>query len=263
MRICASCAPSTLAKRLTTATDTSTVVAMTEPHRLDWLRPLYDAYHALGPDRDPQWSVSIEVADVLVEQLSRAEESLASSEGPLVVVDAGAGFSSCVIRRWAADLPPGRTRIVSTDLDAQYLARAERDAFAMCSEIHGMFVLHDDLGSVLDRSVHVTFWDLGRRADRMRRLVPFVERYQPDRIVLDDWHREPDAKWMGYELHERGYVVSRDRAHVDQHGRYAGLARHVGHPGVYARCRKCRAWESMFLSPANPTFTCEPCRSSG
>lgn len=217
----------------------------------DWLRPLYDAYHALGADRDPKWSVSLEVAKVLVDCLTRVEAALAPEDGPIVVVDAGSGLSSCVIRRWASGLPDGRTLIFTTDLDAQYLARAERDAVVVSStdcRTGQIFVLHDDLESVLDRSVHVAFWDLGRRDDRMRRLGPFVEKYRPRWIVLDDWNREPDAKWIGFELHGRGYSVTRATNAADQHGRYAGVAQCVGYPGpgLYAQCRVCKAWGSIF-----------------
>lgn len=220
-----------------------------------WLRPLYDAYHALGTDRDPQWSVSIEVANVLVDRLSRAEASRAPAESPMVVVDAGAGFSSCAIRRWAADLPAARTLIFSTDLDAQYLDRAQRDAAAL-GFTQPRFILHGDLDAVLDRPVQVAFWDLGHRNDRMRRLGPFVDRHRVDQIVLDDWHREPDAKWTGYMLHERGYEVSREKSHVDQYGRYAGVARLAVGAGSYAQCHLCGLWGSAVNA------TCVSCRAS-
>lgn len=229
-----------------------------------WLQPLYDAYHALGPDRDPAWSVSVEVAEVLVDLLSRVEAALAP-EKPLVVVDAGSGLSSCVIRRWAADLPSLRTLIFSTDLEAPYLERARRDSASVLGFSTPTFVTHDDLGDMLGRTpVHVAFWDLGRRADRMRRLVPFVERYSPDQIVLDDWNREPDAKWMGHALHQYGYEVSRDRQHADPQGRYAGLARRVTslEHGVYKQCRVCGLWGTLLYSEAQKKDACASCRGA-
>jgi hypothetical protein len=231
---------------------------------IDWLRTLYDAYHALGADRDPQWSVSIEVADVLVRHLTQVEAALAPEDGPMVVVDAGSGLSSCVIRRWAADLPSERTHIVSTDLDGQYLKRAAEDAASVVVTPPGFvwheFTMHDtlDLPDVLVRTpVHVAFWDLGRRGDRLRRLGPFVDRFRPYRIVLDDWNREPDAKRMGYDLHERGYEVVRAGPKV---GRYAGVARltSMGRPGFYAQCRLCGTWGS---TPGKFAPACALCLS--
>ena len=227
----------------------------------NWLQDLYDDYHALGADRDPQWSVSIEVAGVLVDHLMEVEKALAPEDGPMVVVDAGSGLSSCVIRRWAAYLPAGRTLVISTDLDAQYLARAERDVevigLAMRAPRLSAFVMHNGLDAILERPVHLAFWDLGRRGDRLRRLVPFVDRFRPYRIVLDDWNREPDAKRMGYDLHERGYEVVRAGPKV---GRYAGVARltAMGRPGFYAQCRLCGTWGS---TPGKFAPACALCLS--
>lgn len=117
--------------------------------------------------------------------------------------------------------------------------------------------MHDGLDAVLDRPVHLAFWDLGRRGDRLRRLGPFVDRFRPYRIVLDDWNREPDAKRMGYDLHERGYEVVRAGPKV---GRYAGVARltSMGRPGFYAQCRLCGTWGS---TPGKFAPACALCLS--
>lgn len=188
-----------------------------------WLHELYADYAKRG--RSLEWAISLETAELLVEQLEQIDVS-PNPERPIMLIDCGSGFSSLVLRRWAVDVAQRLVVIISTDLEPRYLEQTCLDAAVMGLPTHS-FIMHHSLDTVAlteHWSTELLVWDLGKRSDRMRYFERIVEKIRPRKMLLDDMNRMPDAKWLRWRLERNGYDVEPRPDRIDQHGRFPAIA---------------------------------------
>lgn len=155
----------------------------------------------------------------------------ADGEHP-VILDAGAGASSFVLRRWF-------TNVVSTDADAEYLGmvRATCDAAGLCSE---NFIVGIENCPQAD----FTFWDYSSTERTL--LFPLGLMLTRRFIFCDDADDRPVSKWRRdyfYKFASALHLPITDcRESLDSHGRFGCIIENtkVG-AGRASRSRVCLA----------------------
>jgi predicted O-methyltransferase YrrM len=167
----------------------------------------------------PAHAISIQLAFYLWE--------MAEEIRPLRVADLGSGFSSYVVRTWAAECSP-ETVVYSVDDDAAWLEKTR--AFLTSHDVQtDNLVLWDDFTA---DSFDMVLHDLGDMVTRVKTLPRAAEIVRPGgTLILDDVHMPTYERLLTEFLDDAGIPHESARAQTgDMIGRYSWVA----YPGAPA-----------------------------
>jgi hypothetical protein len=155
-------------------------------------------------------------------ELSGFTRAFVGALGPRAVMDTGSGFTSHVLRGWAAERG-GAVRVVSADDDATWLERTRASLAAKGLSTEGLGLWKDVGAPAPPASFDLVLHDLGSMATRLETLPTVLALVRPGGwLVLDDMHKpEFRAAALAY-LASRGLLAYSLRALTgDALGRYA------------------------------------------
>ena len=143
---------------------------------------------------------------------------------PRRVLDTGSGFSSYVLRRYAA-LAGGPVEIWSTDDDAKWIHTTQQYLLRH-GVIRGHLLLWDEFVHLDEGGFDLILHDLGSKAGRLETLENVVAKLAPKGVVVcDDWHRAEYRRPATERLRNMGLrLISLKRYTLDNFLRYAALA---------------------------------------
>ncbi|MHC4107934.1 MAG: class I SAM-dependent methyltransferase [Planctomycetota bacterium] len=145
---------------------------------------------------------------------------------PMRVLDAGSGFSSYVLRRFASQ-NGRRAEVWSVDDDEQWLKKT-REYLAQQAVGDERLLMWDQLAASDERDFDLIFHDLGQaRGIRLEVLPDICARISPrGLLLLDDFHKLRYRRGACRVLKRLHFEVVPLRYHtIDPLGRYAALAR--------------------------------------
>jgi protein-L-isoaspartate O-methyltransferase len=198
-----------LRKRLPEAIDFPRLASMWE----DELRDAYENY--TRNVSDPVFAISLRLATAMMVLCDIAK--------PTRLLDTGSGFSSYILRLWAARKGGD---VTSVDHDTAWLGRT-RDYLEASSLPVSNLLTWD----AFEKDVHDPFefilHDIGPGwEDRPAKLAPVLAHAGPNSlVVLDDMHKPGYERHARRVLSDRGFEIYSLRAHtLDMIGRFAWLA---------------------------------------